>query len=373
MSTINIVILAILAVANLIFIFIIIKQRQLLKESNEKYNQSLTDFYLSQYHLGHKQISIDNSNDIIKKVMGLAKDHNNILIENNNYFVISRCKYGKFKLDVFDLHVSRSMLLYGEWMDEEISLLNKILHPGDIVFDVGANIGTHTIPFAQFVGPRGRVLAFEPQPNIVKILSTNVSMNGLDNVEIIPKVVCETENSNFTVNLEDKEALEGNRAGVSFSNMEKNDGEILSISLDHFNPLIPRLLKIDVEGMGANVFRGAKKLIANSRPIIYAENHEKEFSAALLHEIFSLDYNCYWHLVLAFNPNNYLGMSRDIWGGQGHNINILCLPKEKELPLEGLIRIESEEEWITDKIDIDFSKDLTKHRISVESIKGLDF
>jgi FkbM family methyltransferase len=308
----------------------------------------------------------------IDKIIKTPKSHLINSLDDGSLFVVSNCKHGSYKLDVADIYVSRSMLFYGEWMEDEILLIGKMVQKGDVVFDVGANIGTHTIPFAKFVGPEGKVLAFEAQPKVVTTLIDNVSLNLLSNVEIIPKVVCETNEALFDVNPEDKEALAGNKAGFSFHGREKSDGQISSICLDQFIYLSPRLIKIDVEGMEINVLQGARELINKSRPFIYVENHEQEFSGALLHAMFSLKYDCYWHLVPAFNPDNYLGMQYDIWHAKGYNINMLCLPKEKNLSLSGLMRIESAEEWITDKIDIDFSQDVSKYRIPVESIQGLD-
>jgi len=327
--------------------------------------------------LAKNKLEIDTLKRTIISVMHIARSHPNIITDNSNQFVISPCKYGNFKLDIFDIHVSRSMLFYGEWMDDEISLIGKLVGAGDVVFDVGANIGTHTIPFAKFVGPHGKVLSFEPHPNIVKTLMYNVRLNALDNVEIIPKVVCESNDYHFNVNLEDSEVLKGNQAGISFVGGEKSYGNIPSTCLDQFTHLSPRLLKFDVEQMQINVLKGARKLITDLRPIIYMENHEKQYSAALLREMFNLQYDCYWHLVPAFNPDNYLKLKQDIWSGKGHCINMLCLPTEKNIHLSGLIKIESEEEWITDRINIDFSEDspqdFLQFRIPVESIKGLEF
>ena len=52
---------------------------------------------------------------------------------------------------------------YGEWAEGELNLFLQIVRPGDIVLDVGANIGAFTVPLAKRVGMSGRIYAFEPQ------------------------------------------------------------------------------------------------------------------------------------------------------------------------------------------------------------------
>ncbi len=315
----------------------LLKNTKTLNEANASLQHSVVEYqHFGWLSINMRWLSINMRWSILKnsfdKFIRIAKDHPNNTIDDGILFIESRCKYGSFKLDISDIYVARSLFLYGEWMEDEILLMGRVLRAGDGVIDVGANIGTHTIPFAKFVGPEGRVLAFEPQPRIVQTLIDNVKMNGLNNVEVIPKVVCENDESYFYVNQEDKEALRGNQAGLSFYGREKSDGNISSVCLDEFIYLNPRLIKIDAEGMERNVLKGARKLIITVRPILYVENHEQDFSAALLHELFNLNYDCYWHLVLAYNPDNYMGMKYDIWNGRGFNINMLCLPKEKIYP-----------------------------------------
>src|SRR4051812_4112055 len=58
-----------------------------------------------------------------------------------------------------------------------------VLRPGDTVVDVGANIGAFAVVAASIVGPRGRVIAFEPVAETFQCLTENVALNGLGNVE----------------------------------------------------------------------------------------------------------------------------------------------------------------------------------------------
>ena len=95
---------------------------------------------------------------------------------------IKHCRYGPMLYLANDLYVGRSLDRYGEWSEAEMELLRQVVRPGNVVLDIGANVGTHTIFLAQTVGPEGAVLAFEPQRMVFQILCANVALNGLPNV-----------------------------------------------------------------------------------------------------------------------------------------------------------------------------------------------
>ena len=61
-------------------------------------------------------------------------------------------------------------------------LIRALLRPGDTYVDIGANLGMHTLAAARQVGPGGRVLSFEPNPDTFAVLSTHLRINGLQNV-----------------------------------------------------------------------------------------------------------------------------------------------------------------------------------------------
>jgi hypothetical protein len=88
---------------------------------------------------------------------------------------VKQCRHGMMLYNVHDLYVGRSLDQYGEFSQGEIDLFGQILKPGQVVLDVGANIGAHTLWFAQTVGPSGTVLAFEPQRIVFQALCANLA------------------------------------------------------------------------------------------------------------------------------------------------------------------------------------------------------
>jgi hypothetical protein len=99
----------------------------------------------------------------------------------NPMLAIRRCRHGTMMYLRNDVYIGRSLNDYGEYSEAEVDLFRQFLTPGDVALDVGANIGAHTIPMAQIVGPSGSVYAFEPQRIVFQILCGNVALNELGN------------------------------------------------------------------------------------------------------------------------------------------------------------------------------------------------
>jgi len=104
------------------------------------------------------------------------------------YTVLVKCRKGLFLVNVNDMYVGVSLMLYGEFSQEEVDIMQLNLQPNSTVVDVGANIGAFTVPLAHAV-PQGRVLAFEPQRVVEQMLSANIQLNAPVNVDIRRVVV----------------------------------------------------------------------------------------------------------------------------------------------------------------------------------------
>lgn len=102
---------------------------------------------------------------------------------------IRKTRHGIFLINKEDTFVGRSLDMYGEWCQSEVVLFSKVVREGDVVIDVGANIGAFSIPLAKFVGQKGAVVAFEPQRQLFQLLSANVALNELNNAFVYQKAV----------------------------------------------------------------------------------------------------------------------------------------------------------------------------------------
>lgn len=233
------------------------------------------------------------------------------------------CKHGLFAFYKNDLVIGRSMELYGEWGEHELDCLSAYVQEGDVVVDVGANIGTHAVFFAKKVGEHGVVHAFEPQRRTFHLLNMNAALNECDNLTAHPEALGA---STATVPVPDVGYdLPANIGNVSLLNGGGDTARM--ITLDSLELGRIRLMKIDVEGMEREVILGAKHTIARCHPILFVENNIEERSAHLLQALSDLDYRLYWHFAPYYNEGNFFGNSFNFLEAvERPEINILALP-----------------------------------------------
>lgn len=172
-----------------------------------------------------------------------------------------------------DHFVGNVISLTGDYEAYETSIILNNIKKGDTVVDIGANIGFHTILFANKIGPQGKVYAFEPDPVSYKILLKNIKANNFKNVIASPLAI---SNKKAVLNLyKSKDNYGDNR--VYSSDISSTNLTIKADSLDNFfSDLITKgkkisLLKIDTQGFEPFVIQGAKKLIKKYKPILFFE------------------------------------------------------------------------------------------------------
>lgn len=105
------------------------------------------------------------------------------------------------------------------------------------------------------------------------------------------------------------------------------------------------VVKIDVEGMEADVLFGATDRLLMDRPILYVENDRLDRSPHLIEIIWSLGYRCYWHLPPLYNPDNFYGEKEDVYPGIV-SVNMLCIHESRDVRAEGsgLVLVEKSNE-----------------------------
>jgi FkbM family methyltransferase len=275
--------------------------------------------------------------DVIKRIAKFGNRYFSTVSHtpfSNGYMSIGRTRFGPLAYLSADTVIGRSVALYGEWAFHEIELLLSLLRPGDTALDIGANIGTHTIPFAGRVGNSGFVYAFEPQRVVYQMLCANAALNGLANVYAFQAGVSDHDG---IVRIDNAQLMKGGNVG-NFSINETNTGEeVHLLQLDSLNLPCVRLIKVDVEGMELNVLRGAQQLISRDRPYLFVENNIPDRSEAVLRELESLYYTAYWHFDDYYNSANFYGNQTNFLAAVGRpEINLLCIPTESSSVPPGL-------------------------------------
>ena len=91
----------------------------------------------------------------------------------------------KMNLHLHDKGISKELFTYGkrEHLSTDLVLEGKVIKPGDVVLDLGANIGYYALMESMIVGGEGKVYAVEPSPENYKMLKENIELNGFTNIE----------------------------------------------------------------------------------------------------------------------------------------------------------------------------------------------
>src|SRR5262249_52608763 len=155
--------------------------------------------------------------------------------------------------------------------------------PGGTVVEVGANIGAHTVALARAVGPSGRVIAIEPQPEVHRMLCENIALNSLAQVTALS---CGCGAAPGTAYIPDYDyRYRGNFGNVVLQGSPQQNATV-AVEVQTLDALVPEgplaLLKVDVEGMEAEVVQGGASLIGARRPALYVENDIVARSPALI-------------------------------------------------------------------------------------------
>jgi FkbM family methyltransferase len=242
-----------------------------------------------------------------------------------NIFDANDCRYGRMIYPRQDMYVGRSLALYGEYSEGEAEIFKALIRPGEVVVEVGANIGAHTVLLARLAGPEGAVLAFEPQPVLFQILCANLALNGIANVRAENMGLGERAKALHIPCLD--YGADDNFGGISLE-FAKEGVPVRVTMLDAFGLQRCSFIKIDVERMEHQVLEGGANTIYNLRPILYVENDCKEKSPALIELLMSMEYVLWWHVTPYFNANNFTGDPGNAFVDES-SLNMLCFPMEK--------------------------------------------
>ena len=165
----------------------------------------------------------------------------------------------------------------------EPALLEAIQHwvePGMITYDVGANIGYVSLALARAVGPKGQVVAFEPLPDNVSRLHSNIELNPEGSrVRVVEAAVGDrTGDTQFLIHRSG--AMGKMKASKGRAEAYQDEIRVQVIAVDDWiedqDEPIPGLIKIDVEGGEALVLAGLERTLKKARPMILVELHGPE-------------------------------------------------------------------------------------------------
>jgi FkbM family methyltransferase len=178
-----------------------------------------------------------------------------------------------------DLRESVDLLCWiGRYERRERDVLRALVRPGATVVDAGAHIGIYTLLFSRWVGPGGRVEAFEPSPAAADRLDTNLRRNGCVNVRPHRTALADRETDRVLhVTVDTGYASLGEpvrRAAVR--SCVPVPGTTLDLFCSREGIEFIDLLKMDIEGSEIPALRGAERLLRERRIGAMVVEYNKE-------------------------------------------------------------------------------------------------
>ncbi|WP_421910907.1 FkbM family methyltransferase [Marinobacter sp.] len=159
--------------------------------------------------------------------------------------------------------IGRYLYFRGSFEEQILNKIKQVVKSGDLVLDIGANIGVHSLVFSTLVGSSGQVVAIEPQSKVRKRLEVNLENNQIDNVVVLG---CAIGAEECSARIYDIAKNNDGAATLRPSKPEKHnkfeDIEVKTLDFIEDRTGFGRfdIVKIDVEGAELEVLKGLSKL-----------------------------------------------------------------------------------------------------------------
>ena len=165
---------------------------------------------------------------------------------------------------------TRQIEQFGAHTRNEVALLRSFVKAGDLIYDVGAHIGTFAIPLVIAAGKNGQVIAIEADADNFALLRQNLDSSGLHS-RVAPYLgIAGGRDTRY------RRVRVDRHTSATYFLPDPDGAPIPAITLDDLAdrsspPRRVAMIKIDVEGMELAVLRSAAKTIARDRPVLYVE------------------------------------------------------------------------------------------------------
>ncbi len=166
-------------------------------------------------------------------------------------------------------------------------VFSTTIKPGDVVYDLGANVGLYSLLASVLVGREGQVFSFEPVPRNLTLLRSHLELNGVKNCSVFDVAVSSSDGT-ARFDLESNHHL-GHLGGESSKTVS-----VRTVSLDSLiasgQVKPPNVIKCDIEGGEYDALKGAAHSLATYRPTIFLATHGSEVHQSCCALLMALHY-----------------------------------------------------------------------------------
>jgi len=169
----------------------------------------------------------------------------------------------KVFVDTRDHVLAPHLMTDGYWESWITLAMLRVLKPGMVAVDVGANYGYFSILMGRCVGRTGRVIAFEPNPHIATLLRKSLWISGIREIdEVREEAAYSTTGETVRFFFSEERPMNGRVADVA-----PYDGNLIDVATIRLDDLLADrvdFIKIDAEGAEREIWRGMTKIIENN-------------------------------------------------------------------------------------------------------------
>lgn len=164
----------------------------------------------------------------------------------------------------------------------ETRFLKANTKPGDIVVDLGANIGYYTIILGSIVGPTGRVYSFEPMPDMFETLNLSIQINGFEDRIVAHNVAISDRDGSIPMFYNPTKVVNYG-AQIAVGQEGPPGARLIDVPTGRLCDFIQdptiHVLKIDVEGAEPLAIGGSLEWLEKRHPIILSEINVKQLES----------------------------------------------------------------------------------------------
>jgi len=176
-------------------------------------------------------------------------------------------------LDLCDEGLSYELLINKKREPYVSALLSQVLKPGEIVLDIGSNIGYYAILEAKQVGPKGKIYCLEPVPENYRLLKQNIKLNGLTNIETF-QIAAGDKTEKKIMYVPKRYNWSSFIKPAGLKTVKQVPVQVVTIDDFLSDKPLPTFIRMDVEGYELKILYGMKNLLTSSQPLkIFMELH----------------------------------------------------------------------------------------------------
>ncbi len=224
--------------------------------------------------------------------------------------------------------IGQSLEHYGEYLQIQLDQLARLIRLGQVVIEVGAGVGAHSLMLSRAVGSEGHLFLYESRPLVQRILRQNIAANRIVNATIMKR--------SLRASSEREAAIDG-QAGAAASN------EIAAFTTETVDELrLTRLdwLKINAGVSGVAVLDGATDTLWRLRPVLMVGVADSGELSNIKARVEEASYRCWRMETPLFNSANFNQRNDDVFAGKVAS-TLIAIPEEIDVDMafEGCVEL----------------------------------